>query len=53
MEGHYQKGPHSIEVYLKQTAIANPHLTINYQDPRGKQTCFARSTKKLRLDRQK
>src|SRR5512136_1596875 len=24
MEGHYQKGPHSVEVYLKQTAIANP-----------------------------
>ena len=40
MEGHYQKGPHSIEVYLKQTAIANPHLTINYQDPQGKQTLF-------------
>jgi DNA topoisomerase-6 subunit B len=47
MEGHYQKGPHSIEVYLKQTAIANPHLTIIYQDPQGKPTCFARTTKKL------
>ena len=47
MEGHYQKGPHSIEVYLKQTAIANPHLTITYQDPQGKQTHFVRSTKKL------
>jgi DNA topoisomerase-6 subunit B len=47
MEGHPQKGPHSIDVYLKQTAIANPHLTITYQDPQGKQTCFARSTKKL------
>lgn len=47
MEGHYQKGPHSIEVYLKQTAIANPHLTIVYQDTQGKQTLFARSTKKL------
>ena len=47
VEGHYQKGPHSIDVYLKQTAIANPHLTISYQDPRGEQICFARSTKKL------
>jgi DNA topoisomerase-6 subunit B len=47
MEGHYQKGPHSIEVYLKQTAIANPHLTITYQDPQGEQIRFARSTKKL------
>jgi DNA topoisomerase-6 subunit B len=47
MEGHYQKGPHSIEVYLKQTAIANPHLTITYQDPQGKQIRFARSTRTL------
>lgn len=47
MEGHYQKGPHSIEVYLKQTAIANPHLTIIYQDPQGEEVRFARSTNKL------
>jgi len=47
MEGHYQKGPHSIEVYLKQTAIANPHLTIRYQDPQGEQICFARSIDEL------
>jgi DNA topoisomerase-6 subunit B len=47
MEGHYQKGPHSIEVYLKQTAIANPHLTIIYQDPQGEQVRFARSTDRL------
>jgi DNA topoisomerase-6 subunit B len=47
MEGHYQKGPHSVEVYLKQTAIANPHLTIVYKDPQGEEIRFARSTKKL------
>jgi DNA topoisomerase-6 subunit B len=47
MEGHYQKGPHSIEVYLKQTAIANPHVTITYKDPQGKEMCFARSIDKL------
>jgi DNA topoisomerase-6 subunit B len=47
MEGHYQKGPHSIEEYLQQTAIANPHLTINYENPQGQQICFARSVKKL------
>jgi DNA topoisomerase-6 subunit B len=33
LEGHHQKGQHSIETYLAQTAIANPHLTINYQGP--------------------
>jgi len=47
MEGHYQKGPHSIEAYLKQTAIANPHLTITYRDPHGVTYSFARSTDAL------
>ena len=47
MEGLYQKGPHSVEVYLKQTAIANPHLTITYKDPQGEEVGFARSTRKL------
>ncbi|MFZ1990963.1 MAG: DNA topoisomerase VI subunit B [Alphaproteobacteria bacterium] len=47
MEGHYQRGPHSVEAYLKQTAIANPHVTINYEDPQGQRVCFARSTDEL------
>jgi len=47
MEGHYQKGPHSIEAYLQQTAIANPHVTIVYQDPGGAGTRFERSVAAL------
>ncbi len=47
LEGHYQKGPHSVESYLKQTAIANPHLEITYQDPQGQEIHFARSTSEL------
>jgi DNA topoisomerase-6 subunit B len=47
MEGHPQKGPHSIEAYVKQTAIANPHLTISYQDPGGQEILFARSIDEL------
>jgi DNA topoisomerase-6 subunit B len=47
MEGHYQTGPHSIEAYLKQTAIANPHVTLIYEDPRGEQTLFERSIEEL------
>ena len=47
MEGRYHKGPHSIESYLKQTAIANPHVMITYKDPRGQRTRFARSIDKL------
>ena len=47
MEGHYQKGPHSIEAYLKRTAIANPHVTLVYEAPGGAQTRFDRSTDAL------
>jgi DNA topoisomerase-6 subunit B len=47
MEGHYLKGPHSIETYLQQTAIANPHVTIVYEDPKDQETRFARSLKTL------
>jgi DNA topoisomerase-6 subunit B len=47
MEGHFQKGPHSIEAYLKQTAIANPHVTIVYQGPQGDPIRFERSVRKL------
>src|SRR5512139_1849157 len=47
MEGHHQKGPHSVEVYLKQTAIANPHLTIVYQPPQGPVVRFDRSADRL------
>ena len=36
IEGDHQAGPHSVEVYLKQTAIANPHVSITYKDPQGK-----------------
>jgi DNA topoisomerase-6 subunit B len=47
MEGHYQQGPHSIETYLKQTAIANPHVMIVYQDPAGAEVRFERSVSEL------
>jgi DNA topoisomerase-6 subunit B len=33
MEARYQKGLRSVDMYLKQTAIANPHLTLHYKDP--------------------
>jgi DNA topoisomerase-6 subunit B len=47
MEGQYQKGPHSIGAYLKQTAIANPHVTLIYDDPGGQQIRFERTVRKL------
>jgi len=47
LEGHYQKGPHSVEAYLKQTAIANPHVAITYREPGGEEIHFSRSAKQL------
>lgn len=37
IEGHYQKGNHSIGMYLKQTAIANSHVTIHFKGPHGEE----------------
>ena len=47
IEGHYQTGQHSIEAYLKQTAIANPHVTLIYEDPHGEQIRYERSIEEL------
>jgi DNA topoisomerase-6 subunit B len=47
MEGHYTHGEHSVEMYLKQTAIANPHVTLRFTDPNGNRHVFRRSTEVL------
>jgi DNA topoisomerase-6 subunit B len=47
MEGAYQTGPHSVEAYLKQTAIANPHVSITFTDPQGRKVVFSRSSERL------
>ena len=44
LEGSYQKGDQSIDQYLKQTAIVNPHITLIYQPPKGEQIMFAKAT---------
>ncbi|OGS36335.1 MAG: DNA topoisomerase VI subunit B [Elusimicrobia bacterium RIFOXYB2_FULL_49_7] len=33
LEGAYLKGRQSVDEYLRQTAIANPHVTLHYQSP--------------------
>lgn len=48
MEGHFHKGKHSIEAYLQQTAIANPHVTIHFRDPRGELIEFEHTSNQLR-----
>ena len=44
LEGIYQKGPQSVDAYVKQTAITNPHATIIYTTPKAEQFVFARAT---------
>jgi DNA topoisomerase-6 subunit B len=44
LEGSYQQGSQSVDQYLKQTAIVNPHVTIIYTNPRAEQFIFARAT---------
>ncbi|RLE38646.1 DNA topoisomerase VI subunit B [Candidatus Woesearchaeota archaeon] len=46
IEATYQKGSQSIDEYLKQTAIVNPHATIIYTNPRAEQIIFPRATNK-------
>jgi len=47
MEASYQRGSRSIDEYLKQTAITNPHATIIYMNPKGEQLMFPRVTDTL------
>jgi len=44
MEGAYMKGRQSVDEYLKETAIVNPHITIIYTNPEAEQIMFPRST---------
>ncbi len=44
LEGYYQKGSQSVDEYLKQTAVVNPHVTIMYTNPRAEQLIFPRAT---------
>ncbi len=47
LEGHYQKGVHSIDMYLNQTAIANPHVMLRFKNPQGETLSFYRSVLEL------
>jgi len=47
LEGSYFKGKQSVDEYLKETAITNPHATIIYTNPLAEQIIFARASEKL------
>lgn len=42
LESSYVKGGQSVDEYLKETAIINPHITIIYQPPKGDQILLVR-----------
>jgi DNA topoisomerase-6 subunit B len=44
IEGSYQKGDQSVDQYLKETAIVNPHATVIYTNPKAEQLMFPRAT---------
>ena len=47
LEGRYQRGHHSIDNYLRQTAVANPHVEIEYSPPTDEDVVYERSTEQL------
>ncbi|MFZ0035583.1 MAG: DNA topoisomerase VI subunit B [Sedimentisphaerales bacterium] len=47
IEGKYQKGRQSVDEYIAQTAMANPHATIHYNAPDGNVYEYPRQIKEL------
>jgi DNA topoisomerase-6 subunit B len=47
LEARYQRGRASVDEYLTQTAIANPHVTLTYRAPDGRCETYAASTTAL------
>ena len=47
LEGKYQKGRQSVDEYLEQTAIANPHAEITYITPGNETIVFPRAVQEL------
>ncbi len=47
IEATYKKGRHSVDGYVEQTAIANPHAQITYVDPKGERAEYPRVAQEL------
>src|SRR5262245_21871429 len=47
IEGRYQKGRASVDEYLEQTAIANPHVDLVYHTPEGETRKYPRTIQEL------
>jgi DNA topoisomerase-6 subunit B len=47
LTGSYKRGQHSVDTYLEQTAIANPHLHLTYVNPKGETREYPNATETL------
>jgi DNA topoisomerase-6 subunit B len=47
LEGLYRKGPRSVDEYITQTAIANPHARIVYKPPKDDVIIYERTANEL------
>jgi DNA topoisomerase VI subunit B len=47
LEARYTRGRGSVDDYLEQTAISNPHATLHYLDPEGQSHDYVRSSDAL------
>ena len=51
LEGHYRGGQHSVDAYIRQISLANPHAQITYAPPKpeehGAEHVFPRVTQEL------
>jgi len=47
LAGTYKRGHHSVDTYLQQTVVANPHVRLEYRTPRGEHLVYPRATDRL------
>jgi len=47
LEAKFQKGRQSVHEYLEQTAIANPHISLEFVTPDGEKKTYKRVSKQL------
>jgi DNA topoisomerase-6 subunit B len=47
IEGRYQKGRASVDEYIEQTVISNPHVTLTYVTPEGETKKYPRTYDQL------
>jgi DNA topoisomerase-6 subunit B len=50
LEAVYKKGRRSVDGYVQQTAMANPHVMITYTTPRDEPLIYERVTKELPVE---